>query len=160
MNLRCFNILLWTASWTNDKVTNVCNLCEMSKSRKVQKGFWCFQGQANSPPPSPAASTRVESHLETVWSVFLPKPWWGVEVLWVWAFPFQTGTLTTPQGLSKVSVNGLSNTYKEVKAPPPSISHWNCNNYWHRKVSIRDSYLLVRPESRGYGREWVFLMDD
>lgn len=98
VNLYCFSVLLWTitilrTSCANYKVTDVCNLCEINRSRKVQKGFWCFPGQADSSPLSPSTGTSVQSYLEGNMSIFLPKQWWelGVICVWVcdWASAFQ-----------------------------------------------------------------------
>lgn len=107
-NLYCFNVLLQTTnilipSCANHKATDVCNLCDINKPRKVQKGFWCFHRQAGSSPPSPSTWTSTGSYLETDLSIFLPKQRWGVGRVigvWVcdWAFAFQTGTRITLQG--------------------------------------------------------------
>lgn len=86
------NVLLWTmkiliTSFVNNKFTDVCNLWAISKSWEVQKGFWCFDEQADSSAPSPWAST--EPYLQTDLSIFLPKHWWEVVGLCS-ALAFQT----------------------------------------------------------------------
>lgn len=65
MTLHSLNDLLWTIkvliTGCANKVSVVCNLWEISKSQEVQKGFWCFDEQADSSAPSPWTSTEPYS---------------------------------------------------------------------------------------------------